>query len=110
MSILPRNGSCRCRVCTRPYSFTTSSADSATGPPGITVFSRPNPVGGPGLVGGAAEVSATAGMRAIAPTPIAGFTTFVPGVTENTGLFGAGCGQRGTALHSAKSSHVFMLE
>ena len=27
---LPRNGSCRCGVRTCPYSYTTSSADSAT--------------------------------------------------------------------------------
>ena len=55
-------------------------------------------------------MSATPGMRAIAPTPIAIFGTSVPGVTETTGLSGAGCGQRGTALDSAEPSHVFMLD
>lgn len=50
------------------------------------------------------------GMRAAAPTPIVVFATFVPSVTETTGLSGAGCGLRGTALHSAELSLVFMLD
>ena len=57
-----------------------------------------------------AEVSATPGIRAIAPIPIALFATFVPGVMETTGLSSAGCGQQGTALQSTESSHLFMLE